>query len=186
MVYQSQFIEMMKSAESHVDIADVLTLIQKGKTPQYVESSSVRVMNQACVHWDGIHWENVKYQDPNKMSNKEALQDNDLLLNSTGTGTLGRCNIFIAPDEENTYIPDGHLTVLRTKQSIMLPWVLVYYIKMEDTQREIYDDCVTGSTNQVDLVRKSFLKMQIPLPSLSEQVHFDHVVRLADKSKYLS
>lgn len=181
---KSQFIEILNSSEKKVEIGDVLLLASKGKTPQYVEHSNVRVMNQACVHWDGIHWENVKYQDPGKLSNKEALKSFDILLNSTGTGTLGRCNIFFKPDDEYTYIPDGHLTVLKTNQSIMRPWLLVYFIKLEDVQREIYDDCVTGSTNQVDLVRKNFLRIRIPLPEMALQMRFDKIVSQADKSKF--
>ena len=184
MVAQSQFIEILNSSEKKVEIGDVLLLASKGKTPQYVEHSNVRVMNQACVHWDGIHWENVKYQDPGKLSNKEALKSFDILLNSTGTGTLGRCNIFFKPDDEYTYIPDGHLTVLKTNQIIMRPWLLVYFIKLEDVQREIYDDCVTGSTNQVDLVRKNFLRIRIPLPEMALQMRFDTIVSQADKSKF--
>ena len=186
MVNQSQFIEILNSAEKKVAIGDVLSRASKGKTPQYVEHSNVRVMNQACVHWDGMHWENVKYQDPGKLSNKEALKSFDILLNSTGTGTLGRCNIFFKPDDDYTYIPDGHLTVLNTNQDVIRPWLLVYFIKLEDIQREIYDDCVTGSTNQVDLVRKNFLKIRIPLPDMASQIRFDEIVAHADKSKYLN
>ena len=184
MVNQSQFIEILNSAEKKVAIGDVISKASKGKTPQYVEHSNVRVMNQACVHWDGMHWENVKYQDPGKLSNKEALNSFDILLNSTGTGTLGRCNIFYKPDDDYTYIPDGHLTVLNTNQDVMRPWLLVYFIKLEDVQREIYDDCVTGSTNQVDLVRKNFLKIRIPLPDMASQIRFDEIVTQADKSKF--
>ena len=184
--FKSQFIEILNSSEKKVAIGDVLSLAQKGKTPQYVEHSNVRVMNQACVHWDGIHWENVKYQDPGKLSNKEALKSFDILLNSTGTGTLGRCNIFFKPDDDYTYIPDGHLTVLNTNRAVMRPWLLVYFIKLEDVQREIYDDCVTGSTNQVDLVRKNFLRIRIPLPDMASQIWFDNIVAQADKSKYLN
>ena len=183
---KSQFIEILNSAEKRVAIEDVLSKVLKGKTPQYVEQSNVRVMNQACVHWDVIRWENVKYQDPRKLSNKEALKSFDILLNSTGTGTLGRCNIFFKPDDGYTYIPDGHLTVLNTNQDLMRPWLLVYFIKLEDIQREIYDDCVTGSTNQVDLVRKNFLKIRIPLPDMASQIRFDEIVEQADKSKYLN
>ena len=184
MVVQSQFIGILNSAENNVEIGDVLSTATKGKTPQYVEHSKVRVMNQACVHWDGMHWENVKYQDPEKLSNKEALKSSDILLNSTGTCTLGRCNIFFKPDDEYTYIPDGHLTVLSTKQEVMRPWILVYFIKLDDIQREIYDNCVTGSTNQVDLVRKNFLKIRIPLPDMASQILFDKIVAHADKSKF--
>ena len=184
--FKSQFIEILNSAEKKVAIGDVISKASKGKTPQYVEHSNVRVMNQACVHWDGMHWENVKYQDPGKLSNKEALNSFDILLNSTGTGTLGRCNIFYKPDDDYTYIPDGHLTVLNTNQDVMRPWLLVYFIKLEDVQREIYDDCVTGSTNQVDLVRKNFLKIRIPLPDMASQIRFDEIVTQADKSKYLN
>lgn len=48
----SQFIEMYYNTHNKQTLESVCPIMNKGITPKYVESSSVLVINQACIHWD--------------------------------------------------------------------------------------------------------------------------------------
>lgn len=182
---KSQFIEMYRRAHKEMTLESVCTIMGKGITPKYVDSSSVVVINQACVHWDGQHLENVKYHNKNVPVKKRTLETGDVLLNATGNGTLGRCCVFSCPSDENQYVNDGHVIAISTDRSVILPEVLNSYLSLSDTQAEIYRQYVTGSTNQIDIVFTDIKKMTVPVPNMREQLQFVSTLQQADKSKFV-
>ena len=181
--FKSQFIEMYYNTHNKQTLESVCPIMNKGITPKYVESSSVLVINQACIHWDGQRLGNIKYHNEEIPVRKRILESGDVLLNATGNGTLGRCCVFICPSDNNTYINDGHVIALSTDRAVILPEVLNTYLSLNDTQAEIYRQYVTGSTNQVDIVFSDIKKMKVPVPSMDEQILFVEVLKQADKSK---
>lgn len=178
---KSQFIEMYYNTHNKQTLESVCPIMNKGITPKYVESSSVLVINQACIHWDGQRLGNIKYHNEEIPVRKRILESGDVLLNATGNGTLGRCCVFICPSDNNTYINDGHVIALSTDRAVILPEVLNTYLSLNDTQAEIYRQYVTGSTNQVDIVFSDIKKMKVPVPSMDEQILFVEVLTQADK-----
>lgn len=180
----SQFIEMYYNTHNKQTLESVCPIMSKGITPKYVESSSVLVINQACIHWDGQRLGNIKYHNEEIPVRKRILESGDVLLNATGNGTLGRYCVFICPSDNNTYINDGHVIALSTDRAVILPEVLNTYLSLNDTQAEIYRQYVTGSTNQVDIVFSDIKKMKVPVPSMDEQILFVEVLKQADKSKF--
>ena len=181
---KSQFFEMYYNTHNKQTLESVCPIMNKGITPKYVESSSVLVINQACIHWDGQRLGNIKYHNEEIPVRKRILESGDVLLNATGNGTLGRCCVFICPSDNNTYINDGHVIALSTDRAVILPEVLNTYLSLNDTQAEIYRQYVTGSTNQVDIVFSDIKKMKVPVPSMDEQILFVEVLTQADKSEY--
>ena len=181
---KSQFIEMYYNTHNKQTLESVCPIMNKGITPKYVESSSVLVINQACIHWDGQRLGNIKYHNEEIPVRQRILESGDVLLNATGNGTLGRCCVFICPSDNNTYINDGHVIALSTDRAVILPEVLNTYLSLNDTQAEIYRQYVTGSTNQVDIVFSDIKKMKVPVPSMDEQILFVEVLTQADKSEY--
>lgn len=181
--FKSQFIEMYYNTHNKQTLESVCPIMSKGITPKYVESSSVLVINQACIHWDGQRLGNIKYHNEEIPVRKRILESGDVLLNATGNGTLGRCCVFICPSDNNIYINDGHVIALSTDRAVILPEVLNTYLSLNDTQAEIYRQYVTGSTNQVDIVFSDIKKMKVPVPSMDEQILFVEVLTQADKSK---
>ena len=72
--------------------------IRRGKSPKYIEQSGTLVFAQKCnTKYAGIDIGLALYLDENtlgKYSDDEYMQDGDIVINSTGTGTLGRVPIF--------------------------------------------------------------------------------------------
>ncbi len=65
------------------------SLIIKGITPKYNEHSAQLVINQKCVRNHQIDLSLARCHEPKKV-NEKWLQYGDIVVNSTGTGTLGR------------------------------------------------------------------------------------------------
>lgn len=178
-----QFVDILGYSHSYKSFNKLIEYISRGKSPQYVDSSNVLIVNQACIYWENIRWENVKYQDPDKLANKRILENGDILLNSTGTGTLGRCVVYNKPLDKNKYVVDGHVTTIKVNQSILLPDIFCIYLSLPDTQKEIYINCVRGSTNQIELSKEKLLLLNMPLISIDKQEQFLLIKRQSDKSK---
>ena len=166
-------------------LSDLFPLISRGKQPSYLETSTVKVVNQACVYWNAMKWENVKFHNPDSPKKTLKLEDGCILINSTGTGTLGRCAVFQQPKDTCTYIADSHVTVLSGSNSID-PLFFWCFFWMEDTQKKIYAECVNGSTNQIELSKEKLGQIELIVPPLDLQKRFAAFVRQSDKSKYLT
>ena len=121
---KSQFIDMFGAPLSNEKgwslkrIGDLFSLISRGKQPSYVDHSSVRVVNQACIYWDRFNFENVKYHDLQSGKKTLPVKKDCILINSTGTGTLGRCNVFPELTDGYVYVVDSHVTVLAESHDV--------------------------------------------------------------------
>lgn len=112
----------------------------------------------------------AKYLDPitfEKYSEEEYLQDQDIIINSTGNGTLGRIGIFRDADriDKSIIVPDSHVAIVRLQPSFnkdFLLYVLTYYQPYLEKLGE-------GSTNQTELKPAVIADLFVPIPPLSEQ-----------------
>ena len=186
---KSRFIEMFGDPIKNdkgwdkIFIEEIASLVSRGKTPKYVEKSKIGVINQACVYWEKIKFENIKYHEDKK--DILILQDQDILINSTGTGTLGRVNIFMKNEEKDIiYTIDTHITLLRLKQWKSNSIYLKNYFRIPIIQKYLINKCVNGSTNQIELSKEKFNNFRVLLPPLSLQNEFSQFVEKTDKLKF--
>ncbi len=179
-VVKSQFVEMCEG-EIKRPIREICIRYGRGKAPNYVDHSNVRVINQACIYWDGLHFDNVKYQNEELFKEENKLFNGAVLLNATGTGTLGRSCVFTEAD--GVYMADGHVSIFYTDPTLMYPRFLQVFFSLPETQKHIYSECVNGSTNQIELSREKIGCLLIPTPTLAKQKAFMELVEQIDKSK---
>src|SRR3954452_11057055 len=95
-------------------LADVCELIRRGTAPSYVEESNVFAIGQRCVTPSGFAPSFTRPHEARRMRGTLEPRHGDVLLNSTGTGTIGRSCVF---DGNGRFIVDGHVTVIRPKAS---------------------------------------------------------------------
>lgn len=84
--------------------------VRRGITPKYVDVGGVLVVNQKCVRNFEIDLKKARKHD-GKLSADRELQDGDVLVNSTGVGTLGR--VAQAWGLPEGTVADSHITVVR-------------------------------------------------------------------------
>ncbi len=144
--------------------------VSRGNSPDYNDTDEgIPVINQACIYWDGIDVEKIKYQQTVDFSTfKGKLEGGDVLVNSTGTGTLGRVAIY-----DSTKIPgaiaDGHVTIVRTDDSKLHNGYLAHLLSTPLYQGYIYAAIVNGSTNQIELSKEGLRRMPVILPDIHAQ-----------------
>ena len=147
--------------------------IKRGKSPKYTNNSNVLVFAQKCnTKYDGINIDLALYLDESiiyKYPDNEYMQDMDIVINSTGTGTLGRVGIFRVSDNTKNLpiVSDSHVTIIRTYNLINKLYVY-YYLKAYQSELEKLGE---GSTNQKELKPTTLKNFLIPIPPCEEQEH---------------
>lgn len=150
-----------------VHAKDCCNMIFSGKSPCYSKIPTNHfIIGQQANQWNGIDMNYVKYGTDDYAKNIDDYQyliDGDVLLNTLGNGTLGRCGIF--EDIKDKVLTDGHLFIFRTLDKVISKYIF-YYLKLNYTAINKGAD---GSTNQTFLNLKKVSNYIIPLPPLAEQ-----------------
>ncbi len=145
--------------------------IKRGKSPKYADGGNVYVFAQKCnVKLGGIDVSLAKFLDMKafeKYPIEEYMVNEDIIINSTGNGTLGRIGMFRDTDRINDFVivPDSHVTIIRACDQLKkdyLFYVLKYYQPYLEKAGE-------GSTNQTELHPSTIAELFVPLPPACEQ-----------------
>ena len=156
-----------------VRLADICEYIQRGKSPKYSQIKKYPVVAQKCNQWSGFSIDKAQFIEPetiNSYGPERILQDNDLLWNSTGLGTLGR--IVVYKCELNPYelaVADSHITVIRPLKCRVSPQYLYYYFSNPSVQ-SVIEDQAEGTTKQKELSTTTVRSYLVPLPPYREQI----------------
>ncbi len=154
--------------------------IRRGKSPKYVTKSEVYVFAQKCnAKRGGINLSLAKHLDMDcfrKYPEEEYLQNGDIVINSTGNGTLGRIGYFQDSDRIDSLIivPDSHVTVVR----IITGLFKGYIHKVLSFYQPFLEKLGEGSTNQTELKPSVIANLLVPLPPHAEQNRIDNAVTL--------
>ena len=145
--------------------------IRRGKSPKYTDASGTLVFAQKCnTKYAGIDIGLALYLDENTLSKypaDEYMQDGDVVINSTGTGTLGRVGLYQIADNRSCLpiVPDSHVTVIRSFKNIQ-SFYLYTFLKANQSKLEKKGE---GSTNQKELKPVTLKELLVPMPPLTEQ-----------------
>lgn len=145
--------------------------IKRGKSPKYADDGSVYVFAQKCnVKLGGIDVSLAKFLDMrifDKYPVEEYMADGDIIINSTGNGTLGRIGIFRDSDRINDFVivPDSHVTIIRIGNQMIKDY-LFFALKYHQPYLEKLGE---GSTNQTELRPSTVTELLIPVPPIGEQ-----------------
>ena len=153
-----------------VTLDRLTSLISRGIAPKYADDSTQVVLNQKCIRDHYIDTSLARRHKP-KVVNEKWLQYGDLLINSTGEGTLGRAaQVWFVP--ENMTI-DSHVTIVRPKNQRLLFYIGLWGISHE---REI-EALHTGSTGQTELPRDRVKAMKLRQPDNDTLARFNSIIK---------
>ena len=154
-------------------LSELCIFLSRGKSPKYSEERLFPVFAQKCNLKDGgISLDQARFLDPStieKWGDDYKLKSGDVLVNSTGTGTVGRTRLFdeCCLGEYPFVVPDSHVSVVRTATEI--DSFYIWAILSSNWGQQYIEDNLAGSTNQKELYIGVLEDMFIPLPPKNEQ-----------------
>lgn len=147
----------------------ISSLVTRGIAPKYDDSSDQIVLNQKCIRDHTIDISLARRHLPKKI-NEKWISKGDLLINSTGTGTLGRvAQVWF---EANNMTVDSHVTIVRPKDPILKSYIGFWGLSHESEIEAQH----TGSTGQTELPRDRVKAMELPLPDEDTLSKFNELV----------
>ena len=133
----------MKAGWKQQKLGDVCAVLNRGISPKYLDEGGVCVLNQKCVRDHALNYEPSRRHDAEAktVSAERFVHLGDVLVNSTGTGTLGRvAQVRDEPDEPTTV--DSHVTIVRPKPGMFyLDFFGYMLVVIEDAIKESGEGC---------------------------------------------
>ncbi|MEU7868125.1 restriction endonuclease subunit S [Dactylosporangium sp. NPDC049140] len=143
-----------------MDIGEVAAYLNRGQAPRYTtQGHGMLVVNQKCVRDGRVIIDPARHTESARVDPERQLLKNDVLVNSTGVGTLGRVGIW---SRETMATVDSHVTIIRINQQVVPSIVGAFAILAEQSQIEGMGE---GSTGQTELNRTKLGSVKIKLPT---------------------
>lgn len=160
-----QFYDFNQQPISLIEYKDWLIDVFRGKSPIYQKDSDYIILNQKCNRWNYIDDQYAKTVDGKwyrSLDKDVFLKENDIIVNSTGEGTLGRASLVTS--KHIGYLVDSHMLVLRLNTECLSPEFIVRQINSEFGQKQV--DLLKGAqaTKQTELGVDNLLKMKFVIP----------------------
>ncbi|MDD4913205.1 MAG: restriction endonuclease subunit S [Sideroxydans sp.] len=144
----------------------------RGISPKYIDDGGILVLNQKCVRDSHVDTSKGRRHDPTQRGvDDRDIKIGDILVNSTGVGTLGRVAQILVIDEPT--IVDSHVTVVRADAQ-KVSWNYLGVVLLE-RQAEI-EALGEGSTGQTELSRTRLGALSVLMPPIALRNHFDECV----------
>ncbi|WP_051571216.1 restriction endonuclease subunit S [Cryptosporangium arvum] len=144
--------------------------VNRGSAPDYVDDGPVWAVSQAVNQPHRLDWDRARFHGGSRAAGlKGLLAPEDILINSTGRGTLGRVGYFSKSPDDRPAMADGHVTRVRTDKRVLHPRFAFHYFSSEPFQHYIYSALIVGATNQIELVGERLDSAPVMIPPIEEQ-----------------
>lgn len=160
--------EKLPSGWRWVSIGEIADMVCRGIAPKYSLESDEIILGQTCIRNNLVLTENGRSHAPKKLTDK-WLRKYDLLINSTGVGSLGRtAQVWFEPSK---LVVDSHVTIVRAtdkKNALYLgSWAFEHERYIESLH--------TGSTGQTELPRDRVKAIRVVLPDAGTLDEFNAI-----------
>ena len=167
---QVKFVDGIPEGWELKSVSELTQLISRGITPKYNdESGKSVVINQKCIRDNKLNLELARRQDK-EIPDLKLVQKGDVLINSTGAGTLGRVT-QVHEDLPDTTV-DTHVTIARPLQEISSAWFGAAISHIESYIETLGE----GATNQLELKREVIGRIDLVCPAIDIQNQFQTIV----------
>jgi len=150
-------------------LAKVTGLIKRGISPTYDEKGDTIVLNQRCIRANKINL-NLGKRQSKKISSEKLVRFGDILVNSTGEGTLGR--VAQVYESLENWSVDSHVTIIRPSSNVNLDFLGTSLL----SKQPIFENLAFGSTGQTELGREDVGKIKVIIPDVLLQNKFGKII----------
>ncbi len=147
-------------------VATLTSYLKRGVAPQYDDSAEGMAINQKCIRAGKLDMSFARHQSRDVPADRQ-IRFGDVLINSTGEGTLGRVAQVLTAI--SNCIVDSHVTIVRPK-----PGVPIHYFGMTLKAWEVHFTTMgRGATNQTELAPSVIGNVEVTMPSMPLQEAFE-------------
>lgn len=146
-------------------IKEMVAFLNRGIAPKYDDAAPGTVINQKCIRGGRLNLAPARRQAKD-VKPERMLQVGDVLINSTGAGTLGRVAQVRTTLENCT--ADTHVTIVRPIDIECAGFLGVALLELEP----LFSRMGVGSTNQLELGRADIGSHLMLTPTLVVQKRF--------------
>lgn len=151
-------------------LSELTSQLSRGIAPKYAENGDWIVLNQRCVRGGRVSLARARRHGGTVREAKQIRQG-DIVVNSTGVGTLGRVGMFVVPADRVT--ADSHMTIVRPATQPMQTWL---GLALMERQPDL-ESMGAGSTGQTELGRDRLGSLQLVVPPDGVLTRFSRVGR---------
>lgn len=151
-------IDILESTGVTTNLGRIFHYINRGSQPAYSENGTLKVLRSVNVGFMNFNETRQEYVTESffENSNRGKVQKDDVLITSTGVGTLGRTSIWY--DEEKAYC-DSHITILRNSE--VDPYLITAFLNTKYGLKQ-FDQNYRGSSGQIEIYPYDISKFLIP------------------------
>lgn len=175
-------IKILQATGDIVSLGRLFKYINRGEQPLYDPKGTIRVLrsvNVGKMTFNNVRQEYVTTDFLNKTSRGRVIQ-NDILITSTGVGTLGRTSIW---HDSNSAFCDGHITIVRGTDKN--PYFITAYLNCKYGLLQ-FEQNLRGSSGQIEIYPSDIEKILIPEFLFEYQNEIGEYVKKAFELKELS
>lgn len=151
-------------------VKEVSSFLRRGISPIYNDKGKSTVISQKCIRQFMVDLSNARLQDKD-FHIEMKLSDGDVVICSTGTGTLGRVGQIFGDHGQCTF--DSHVTLVRANKKIGKNY-LGQALKM---QQCYFESMGKGSTNQTELSKSVVENVPILIPHRDILTQFEDCIQ---------
>lgn len=163
--YEEWFVTRVLPDWPSQPLKEISSEITRGLAPKYNENGFSVVINQRCIRDFQLSLQNSRRQEK-AIAEKKRVQENDVLINSTGVGTLGRVAQVSTSFDGLTV--DTHVTIVRPSELVDPNFFGAALFYLQPTFQDMGD----GSTGQTELSRTRIGETLISVPPLEMQIRY--------------
>lgn len=165
-----EFIDGIPEGWELKSVSELTQLLSRGITPKYNDDFGKSIIiNQKCIRDNKLNLELARRQDK-EIPDSKLVQKGDVLINSTGAGTLGRVT-QVHEDLPDTTV-DTHVTIVRPLNEISSAWFGAAISNLESYIETLGE----GATNQLELKREVIGRLDLVCPTMEIQQEFQKIV----------
>jgi type I restriction enzyme S subunit len=146
------------------ELGELTVSISRGITPKYSDddTSAPLILNQRCVRDNWVSTEPARRMLDREVPSAKKIDSGDVLVNSTGVGTLGRVGRW----HSGSIFADSHISIVKADPTKVSPTVLAYLLFAREADIE---GMSTGSTGQTELSPARLGQLVVELPTRARE-----------------
>jgi type I restriction enzyme S subunit len=156
-----------------INLGKLFKYINRGTQPLYNKKGTLKALRSVNVGFMNFNETRQEYvtEDFFAINTRGKVQKDDVLITSTGVGTLGRTSIWFK--NENAFC-DGHITILRNGK--IDPYFITAFLNSKYGLKQ-YDQNYRGSSGQIEIYPYDISKFVIPECLFRHQMEIGNYLR---------